>query len=363
MPPTSSRIDQTLTLAMLALLLVGCFLVLEPFLTALVWAAILCATAWPLYERMLARWRGREGLAALAMVLMIALALLTPFIVVGATIADNAATMSEWWRKFVEAGPPEPPEWIARLPFVGERLATYLGGMAHDTAQLFAELKKYVEPARRIAIASGASIASAILQLTLSIFIAFFFFRDGDVVVHRLQTAAHRIAGERGVTLAQVAAVTVRGVVLGILGTALVQGVLAGLGFWVAGISSAPLLGFITFFLSPVPIGPPLVWIPAGLWLISNGDTWWGVFVLLWGLLVVSTVDNVLKPLIISRGSDLPFILVMLGVLGGAVAFGFIGVFLGPVLLAVGYALLQEWAAGVPVVDAPQTPDEAPPDL
>jgi predicted PurR-regulated permease PerM len=362
--PTSSRIDQTLTLAMLALLIVGCFFVLRPFMTALVWAAILCATAWPLYERLVARWRGREGLAALAMVTMIAVALLMPFIVVGTTIADNAATMTEWWRTFVEDGPPEPPGWLARVPFIGERVSAYLGGMAHDTAQLFAELKKYVEPARKIAIASGASFASALLQLTLSVFIAFFFFRDGEVIVHRLRGAAHRIAGERGMRLAQVAAVTVRGVVLGILGTALAQGVLAGLGFWVAGIKAAPLLGLVTFFLSPVPVGPPLVWIPAGLWLINNGDTWWGVGVLLWGLLVVSTVDNVLKPLIISRGSDLPFILVLLGVLGGAVAFGFIGVFLGPVLLAVGYALLQEWAAGVPLIESAQSAEEkTPPDL
>ena len=139
-----------------------------------------------------------------------------------------------------------------------------------------------------------------------------------------------------------------RGVVLGILGTALVQGVLAGIGFWIAGIQAAPLLGFVTFLLSPVPIGPPLVWVPAGLWLINSGETGWGVFVLLWGVLVVSTIDNVIKPLIISRGSDLPFVMVLLGVLGGVVAFGFIGVFLGPVLLAVGYALLQEWAAHRP---------------
>jgi predicted PurR-regulated permease PerM len=145
--------------------------------------------------------------------------------------------------------------------------------------------------------------------------------------------------------------------VLGILGTALVQGVLAGIGFWIAGIQSAPLLGLLTFFLSPVPIGPPLVWVPAGLWLINIGDTGWGLFVLAWGALVVSTVDNVLKPMIISRGSDLPFVLVLLGVLGGAVAFGLLGIFVGPVLLGVGFTLVNEWAepetgeAAVPIAD------------
>jgi len=160
-----------------------------------------------------------------------------------------------------------------------------------------------------------------------------------------LMRVAQRIAGDRGKELASLAAATVRGVVLGLLGTALVQGVVAGIGFWIAGMQAAPLLGLLTFFLSPVPIGPPLVWVPAGLWLIQNGETGWGLFVLLWGTLAVSTIDNIIKPLIISRGVDLPFVLVLLGVLGGAIAFGFIGIFLGPVLLAVGYALLMEWAA------------------
>jgi len=222
--------------------------------------------------------------------------------------------------------------------------------MAHDTAQVVEEARKYIEPARRIALTSGATFAGGVLQLALSILIAFFFFRDGETVVERLRGAAERIAGERGFQLALLAAVTVRGVVLGILGTAIVQGVLAAIGFWIAGIKAAPLLGLLTFLVSPVPIGPPLVWVPAGLWLINTGETGWGLFVLAWGALVVSTIDNVIKPLIISRGSDLPFVLVLLGVLGGAVAFGFIGVFLGPVLLAVGYALLQAWVKTTPII-------------
>jgi predicted PurR-regulated permease PerM len=356
MVPSPTRIEQTLTLAVLALLIVGCVLVLLPFATALAWAAILCTTAWPLYQRLLVRMNGHEALAALVMVLLIAVAMLAPFIVVGATIADNADRMSLWWRDLLTSGPPDPPAWVAELPFVGPRASEYWGSMAHDTAQLLEELRKYIEPARKYALASGAAIASAILQLTLSVFIAYFFFRDGERVVEHLRNATERIAGERGFSLAMVAAATVRGVVLGILGTALVQGVLAALGFWVAGIKAAPLLGLLTFFLSPVPIGPPLVWVPAGLWLINQGMTGWGLFVLAWGALVVSTIDNVIKPLIISRGSDLPFMLVLLGVLGGAVAFGFIGVFLGPVLLAVGYALLGAWVTKSAPVVRPAVP-------
>ena len=176
--------------------------------------------------------------------------------------------------------------------------------------------------------------------------IAFFFFRDGDAIMARLRGAVSRISPSRGLHMLGVAGATTRAVVYGILGTALAQGVLMAIGLYIVGIKAAPLLGLVTFFLSPVPVGPPLVWIPVGLWLIfSQGETMWGIFMLLWGTFVVSSVDNVLKPMIISHGSDLPFILVMLGVFGGVIAFGFIGVFLGPVLLALAFALVKEWAA------------------
>ncbi len=343
LPP--SRIDQTLTLAMLAMLIAGCFFVLQPFITALVWAAILCTTTWPLYLRLVAQTHDRNGLAAFAMVLLLALLMLAPFIVVGATIADNAALMAAWGRRLLAAGPPDAPAWIARLPVIGATVAAYWNGMSNDTAQLLGMLRDYVDPVQKFVVASGASVVGAILQMALAIFIAWFMFRDGDAIVAHIRGAAQRIAGDRGTHLAFVATATVRGVVVGILGTALVQGVVAAIGFAIAGIQAAPLLGLLTFVLSPVPVGPPLVWVPAGLWLIQTGQTGWGLFVLLWGMLAVSTIDNVIKPLIISRGVDLPFVLVLLGVLGGVIAFGFIGIFLGPVLLAVGYALLLEWAS------------------
>ena len=121
------------------------------------------------------------------------------------------------------------------------------------------------------------------------------------------------------------------------------QGLVAGIGFLIAGVPGAALLGFATFFLSVVPVGPPMIWIPAALWLFAYGSTGWAIFLGLWGLLVVSMVDNVLKPMIISRGSHLPFMLVLLGVLGGVAAFGFVGLFIGPTLLAVGYRMVNEW--------------------
>ena len=358
MKPTA-HIDRTLTLVVLALLIVGCFLVLQPFLTAIIWAAILCATIWPLFLRLRDWLSGRAGLAALLIVLLMAVTVLAPFVIVGVTIADNAERVSDAVQGFLRTGPPEPPAWVAGLPLIGEWAATTWGGFAHDTARLLEEARKYMEPARKLLFASGTTLLSGILQLALSIFIAFFFLRDGDAIVERLHAAITRIAGEQGRRLAAVAATTVRGVVLGILGTALAQGVLMAIGLALAGIQAAPLLGLVTFFLSPVPIGPPLVWIPAGLLLLSQGETGWGIFLFVWGALVVSSVDNFMKPMIISRGSALPFVLVLLGVLGGAIAFGFVGVFLGPVLLAVGYALTKEWsvgAAGETIAPAAQAP-------
>jgi predicted PurR-regulated permease PerM len=340
MPP--HRIDQTLALAALALIIVGCYLVLRPFLSAVLWAVILAITLWPLQTFLAAR--VPPWIAALVTVVLITVVLIAPFAVVFAEAADNSERVVSWLKYAIEAGPPDPPAWVAGLPVVGERAAEYWSSFAHDTAKLVAELKRFIEPFQRALVAGGATVLGALLQLVLSILIVYFILRDGDGLARRVLIAADRLASERGIRLAHSAANTVRGVVIGILGTALAQGVVAAIGFWLAGIKGAPLLGFATFLLSPVPIGPPLIWAPAGIILIQQGRVGWGIFVLVWGALVVSSIDNIIKPLIISRGSDLPFILVFLGVLGGVVAFGFIGVFLGPVLLALGYSLVIEWS-------------------
>jgi predicted PurR-regulated permease PerM len=323
---------------------------------------VLAVTTWPVFSRM-KRWLGGRGsMAGGLLTLLIAIVALAPFVIVGVTLADNFERLSEFARQAVDRGPPEPPAWVVEIPLVGERLQAYWGDLAHDTPRLLTELGKLAEPAKAALVSGGASVAQGLLQLTLSVLIAYFFFRDGDAATRRLRAAVDRIAPDRGARLLDVATATTRGVVYGILGTALAQGVLTAIGLWIVGIGAAPLLGLAAFFLSPVPIGPPLIWIPAGAWLLWQGHTGAGIFMLAWGAFVVSSIDNVLKPLIISRGSNLPFILVMLGILGGVVAFGFIGIFLGPVLLALGLALLKEWAVfadDAKAAAAPATP--APP--
>ena len=344
-PTTPSRIDRIITLVVLAVLVGGVYLVLHPFLSAIVWAAVLAATTWPLFHWMSHR-SGHPGVAATLMTLLILMVVVAPFVIVGATLAENAERMSAFVRGVIERGPPDPPAWLLQLPFVGGNASAYWARFAHDGVGLLEEMKRFLEPLRQFAFRAGVIVGDGLLQLTLSVLIAFFFFRDGEAIMARLRGAVSRISPSRGLHMLGVAGATTRAVVYGILGTALAQGVLMAIGLYIVGIKAAPLLGLVTFFLSPVPVGPPLVWIPVGLWLIfSQGETMWGIFMLLWGTFVVSSVDNVLKPMIISHGSDLPFILVMLGVFGGVIAFGFIGVFLGPVLLALAFALVKEWAA------------------
>lgn len=339
-----NRIEQTLTLAVLAILIIGCFLVLRPFLTAVLWSIVLAVATWPVFARMRSFFHGRAAIAGLAMTLLIAAVLLTPFVIVGLTAADNADALANLPRRVMQSGVPEVPAWVEQLPVVGPRIHDYWHGITHDTSRLLEEAKKLIDPARTALVAGGTNIAGGLLQLTLSVLLVYFIYLDGEAVTRRLRAVVERIAPNRGPHLLHVATSATRGVVYGILGTALAQGVLNAIGLAIVGIAAAPLLGLLTFFLSPVPVGPPLVWGAAAAWLFIEGHNGAAIFLVLWGALVVSSVDNFLKPLIISRGSNLPFMLVMLGILGGVVAFGFIGVFLGPVLLALGLALLQEWA-------------------
>jgi len=336
--------DKIIAWAALALLILGCVAVLWPFLTVLVWAMILSFSTWPVYAYFRRLVGGRATLAATLMTLLVTLVLLAPFAVVVAGLAENADELAGMAQKLMREGLPDPPEWIKELPLVGVSADAYWRSFVDDGARLIGELGKLLQPLRPALTAVGAALAQGLLLLALSVFLAFFFFRDGEAAAARLQTAMTRLAGARAQHLIDITTGTVTGVVYGILGTALAQGLLAAIGFAISGVPGASLLGLATFFLSIVPFGPPLLWIPAAMWLFYHGAVGWAIFLALWGLIVVSGVDNVIKPLIISRGSNLPFVLVFLGVLGDIVAFGFLGVFLGPTLLAVGYRLLLEWS-------------------
>jgi predicted PurR-regulated permease PerM len=352
----NTKLEQSIGWIVLFVLLAGCLMVLRPFLSALLWAVVLCSSSWPVYRRLL-HWLGnRRTLAALVMTLGMILIILLPFLIVGSTLADNVQDLTAATKRMIADGPPAPPAWVAKIPGVGQEATDYWQSLAADSTKLWAEAQRVIEPASSWLLAGGLALGGGLIQLAMSILVAFFLFRDGVAVGGRLINAVERIGGERGKHLLTIAGNTVRGVVYGILGTALVQAVVAGIGFLIAGVPGAALLALLTFFASIVPVvGTALTWVPAALWLFHQGATGWGIFMLVWGF-GVANLDNIVKPWLISQGSDMPFILIFFGVLGGALTFGFIGVFLGPTLLAVGFRLVEEWNATIHVEPAlPET--------
>lgn len=343
---STSRMEMMAGIALLALLVVGSIMVLRPFLTALILSAILAYATWPVYEWLLERLRNRSGAAALAMTLLLLLTLVTPFAIMGVSLTDNAAELLQRLRETLREPLPPPPDWLAAVPLAGSYLeGKWLLLMQEDEGAVLLQLREYIMqlPLREWAISAGAALGQGVVLISFSVMICFFFYRDGPAITERVRAVMERLTGDRARALIEVTAGTVSRVVNGILGTALAQSVVALIGFWIAGVPGAMLLGLFTFFLSIIPMGPPLVWAPAVLWLYLQGETGWAIFLAAWGLVLISSIDNVVKPYLISRGGSLPLLLVFLGVLGGLFAFGFIGVFIGPVMLAVSYALLSEW--------------------
>ncbi len=399
--PTPARNnEQLLGLAALILLIVGSIFVLKPFLTALTWAIILAYTLHPL-QRLFTRWfRGSRTLAACFVTLTVTVILAGPVVLIGVSIAQDGKDLALATRNWFMATPKQAPSWVRGVPLVGDELEGYWAGFSEERDRWMNQLDETMKPpppprpkivvetedglvlqeapvapetdeefpaegevvrqspqivvlfgkgllwARTWLLSAGLTVGQGLAQVLMSAFLAFFLLRDAPVLSQRLSVVVERLAGRRGQHLIKVAGDTVRGVIYGILGTAVAQALVALLGFWIAGVPGAVLLSVLTFLFAVVPFGPPLVWVPASLWLFAQGQTGWGIFMLTWGLLGISSVDNVLRPFLISQGSKMPFILIFVGVIGGAFAFGLVGVFIGPTLLAVCFRLVAEWSAG-----------------
>ncbi len=329
----------------------GCVLVLQPFFSAILWAAILVFATWPVFVR--ARSHVGRFPAAALMMLMTALLVVLPLgLVASAGVADAPGVLHAAMG-LAAIGLPEPPRWIARVPLVGHQLTETLHRWSVDLGQVGATLQPYVGIIAERILAVLVQIASGLLQLVLALFIGFFFWISGDALGNTLSAIIRRIAGAHADRLLGVAGSTVRGTVYGILGTAIVQGILTGIGFTIAGVPSPVLFGGIAAFVAVLPIGAPLVWIPAAIWLAMSHHLGWGIFLAAWGVLAISGADHVIRPVFIARGAQLPYLLTLLGVLGGVLAFGGLGIFLGPVLLGLGYTLVVEFASGQAAVAAP----------
>jgi len=337
------RIEQSVQIAAIVLLAVGCLVVLLPFLGAVLAAAILCFSTWPVYRYVEGKVGGRRWLAALFMTLLIIVVLVVPLTLIALSLRDDVPTLIENLRVVLEGGLPQPPLWVKTIPLFGEYLDAGWRELAGSREQLTEALKRFAGPLRQGLVATGLIIAEGVLQFVLIAFIAYFFYRDGLALVEGLRNALNRVAGDLTERLLSVIGGTITGVVYGIVGTGLAQGLAALIGFWIAGVPGAFMLASLVFILSIVPAGPPLIWLGATGWLVYHDQAGWAIFMALWGFFVVSGIDNVVKPLLISRGASLPFVLVLLGVLGGVLAWGFVGIFLGPTLLAVGFNLVRRW--------------------
>lgn len=338
-----TRNEQIIQIAAIVLLVVGCMVVLMPFLAGILSAAILCFSTWPVYEFLERKLKGRRTLAALLMTLLVVVVLVLPLALIAAMYAEEIPNLVDYVREVLEQGLPFPPTWVVSIPLVGEWLDSNWRELAGSKAQLAEALKRWTVPAREGLVRTGLIIGEGVLQLTLIAFIGFFLYRHGRALVQALRTALNRVAGKLSGQLLEIVGGTINAVVYGIIGTGIAQALAALIGFLIAGVPGALMLSFLTFFLSIIPAGPAVLWIGATVWLFVEDRPGWAIFMAIWGFFVISGIDNVVKPILISRGASLSFALVLLGVFGGVLAFGFVGIFLGPTLLAVGFNLARQW--------------------
>ncbi|MFJ4457625.1 AI-2E family transporter [Pseudomonas sp. NPDC089392] len=336
--------DRLLVQILLLALLGAGLWVMAPFISALLWGAILAFASWPLMRLLTRVLGGRETLAASLLTTAWILIVALPLVWLGFNLADHIRDATAFVRDVQVDGLPDAPAWLGGIPLVGERLVSWWQSLDQQGAALLASIKPHLGQVGNWLLLRSAQIGSGVLELTLSLVFVFFFYRDGPRLAAFVLRLLQRLMGDRAEYYLELVAGTVQRVVNGVIGTAAAQGLLALIGFLIAGVPGAIVLGLVTFMLSLIPMGPPLAWIPATGWLVWKGEYGMAVFLGVWGTFIISGVDNVLKPYLISRGGNLPLVIVLLGVFGGLLAFGFIGLFIGPTLLAVGYSLLLDWS-------------------
>lgn len=340
-----SNHKHTLQLAIIALLLGGCVAVLTPFVATLLSAIVICVAAAPLRGRLLRLCRGRRTLTAIVLCLLLIVLLVLPAALLSGSLANAVEMVIGYVKPYLESGlPADLPEWLRKLPMIGANLDEYWHELLASREEMNELLRQLIAPARKFALSAVSIFGQGLFQLALVIFFAFFIFRDAEAYASAVRLASRKLAGDLGERMFQLTGNTITGVMVGIVGTAAAQSIVAMLGFLIAGVPAVILLGVATFFFSMVPVvGATIVWLPAAAWLYDTGQTGWAIFLLFWGMFGISGVDNFIKPILISRTASLPLLLIVVGVFGGVLVFGFIGLFLGPTLLALGQMLIREW--------------------
>ena len=330
-------------IAILGLLLLSLW-ILSPFFTAMIWALMIVVACWPLLIRLQRVLIGRRALAVAVMTLLMLLIFIVPVALAVNTIVDNADTLKHWVRMVADFEMPPPPDWLATLPVVGSQLADLWTSLREAGLEsLIQRAAPYAGKGAQLLAAHAGNLGMLVVHFLLTILIAAVMFAQGEAGAHRVLVLARRVGGESGEDAVRLAAAAIRGVAIAVVGTALVQSVLAGVGLAIAGVPFAALLTAVALILCIAQLGPGLVLIPAVIWLFWTGDTGWGTFLLVWSAFAM-TVDNFVRPMLVRFGADLPLLLIFAGVIGGLLSMGMVGLFVGPVVLAVTWRLFEAWA-------------------
>ena len=345
LPPDLARV--TLGVLVLALLVAGSLWILKPFLGAIIWAVMVVVATWPAMLSLQARLGGRRWLAIAIMTTVMLLVLIVPLTLAVASIVDHAGDVPRWVKTASEIDVPPPPHWVSDIPLGGRWLARQweqLASVSHE--ELAALAAPYARGAVEWFVGQVGGIGLLVLNFLLTVVIAAALYGGGESAATGARRFAQRLAGDRGDQAVVLAAQAIRAVALGIVVTAFLQAVAAGIGFAVCGVPYATVLTALVFMLCMVQLGPFPVMLPAVIWLYWTDHPGSATVLLVWTV-VVGVVDNVLRPILIRRGADLPLPLIIAGAIGGVIGFGVVGLFVGPVVLAVTYRLLEWWIADV----------------
>jgi predicted PurR-regulated permease PerM len=335
----------TLQLLFLGALIASTFWIVRPFLVALAWATMIVVATWPLLLGIQAWLGGRRAPAVAVMTITLLLILVVPLYFGIDAIVENASRITEWSKSLATLSIPQPPAWVETVPLVGVRVAERWQQLAAAAPEeLSARLSPYAHNLALWFVGQVGSIGLLVLQFLLTVIIAAILYANGETAARGADRFARRLAGPQGENAVHLAGQAIRGVALGVVVTAILQSAAAGLGLVIAGVPFATLLAAVAFMLCVAQVGPGLVLIPAVFWVYSKSGGAWGTLFLVWAIFC-GTFDNFLRPLLIKRGADLPLLLIFAGVIGGLIAFGVIGLFIGPVVLAVAYTLLVDWVA------------------
>jgi predicted PurR-regulated permease PerM len=344
MSERSILIEHVVVLSIVAVLIVGSIVMVLPFVRPILWSIVFAVTLWPFFIKVEKALGGRTSLAAAVATLLLAVIFFLPVIYAGSKLVGQASIALDYTQGLMEKGLGPPPLWLKGLPFVHDKLEGIWQAIGHDTPKVIEMVKPHIKNLLGSVISAGAGMARIVLIAIVSLILLFFFLKEGRSIRGSLEEMAVRLGGERGRHLLFVAGSTMRSVVYGILGAAIVQAVLAIFGLWISGVPSPVFIGVVAGVFALIPIGViQLVLLPAAGWLIYKGQIGWGIFLFIWSIVAVGNIDNVIRPMLISRGAKIPLLVVLIGVMGGLAFGGIIGLFVGATLLAVFYTMLKEW--------------------